>query len=78
MDSSDSSRDIRALVMKSFVWNIWPGRNDYIFSATILPTHVIILKIDHMILSWFSAALEDSKVKLEDSISTIRHNLKFL
>lgn len=38
----------------------------------------VVVKTGHLILSWFSAALEGSKVKLEDSISSIRRNLEFI
>lgn len=44
-------RDIGDLVVKLIVWNTWLARNDYIFSANILPAHALILKIDRMLLS---------------------------
>lgn len=71
-------RDMGDLLVKSIVWNIWLARNDCIFSANILPTHAFILKIDRMLLSWFSTVADGSRVKLEDLISSIRRSLKFL
>lgn len=57
------------MVVKTLVWNIWIVRNDYyIFNANVVPTHVLILKINHMLLSWFLATVVGFKVKLEDSI----------
>lgn len=49
---------------KAFIWNIWLTRNDSIFNANILPAHAIILKIDHMLLSWFYATFGSTQEKL--------------
>lgn len=65
------------LVIKSIVWNVWLARNDRIFSANAMPTHVLILKVDHMLLSWFSSVTEGTKEKLADSM-TIHRSLEFL
>lgn len=66
------------LIVKACVWNLWLARNDCIFNACVLPVHAIIVKINHMLLSWFSAASEGTKKKLADPISTIRRSLEFL
>lgn len=43
-----------------------------------MPSHAIIVKIDHMILSWFLAAGEGTREKLANFISSIRRSLEFL
>ncbi|XP_039146846.1 uncharacterized protein LOC120284108 [Dioscorea cayenensis subsp. rotundata] len=63
--------------VKAFVWSIWLTRNDYIFSDKCAHPHSVMVKTDHMILSWFSAAPEGLGVKLDDSISSIRRSLEF-
>lgn len=44
----------------------------------MVPVHILMMKIKHMLLSWFSAALEGPKEKLEDSISIVQQSLEFL
>lgn len=39
---------------------------------------LIILKIDHMLLLWFSIASEGKRAKLEDSIAIVRRRLEFM
>ena len=39
---------------------------------------LIIIKINHMLLLWFSAAPQGKKVKLEVSIATARRSLEFI
>lgn len=60
------------------MWNICLTRNDLIFNAKVLPMHALILKIDRILLSWFTNCAERAKGKLEDSMTTIRHRLEFL
>ncbi|XP_039123503.1 uncharacterized protein LOC120260129 [Dioscorea cayenensis subsp. rotundata] len=70
-------RDIGDLVVKSIVWNIWLARNDYMFNATVVYAHALILKIDRMLLTWISTAAEGPTSKLEEHSSTIRQSLEF-
>lgn len=63
--------------MKALVWHICLARNNLIFNDSFLHALAIILKIDLMILSWFSAAVEGFRVKFDDSISTIRRSMEF-
>lgn len=46
-----SNRDMWVLVVKALVWNIWFVRNDCIFNANVVPAHILILKINLMLLS---------------------------
>lgn len=71
-------RVLGGLVVKAIVWSICLAKNDCIFNAHIMYAHALMLKIDHMLLSWFSTAAERTRVKLEDSISTIQRSLEFL
>lgn len=72
-----AKRDFGDLVVKAFVWNIWLAKNDRIFNANTLSLHVIILKIDRILLSWFSTFAEGLKGKLEESMMAIRRSLEF-
>lgn len=65
-------------VVKAFVWSIWLTRNDYIFSAKCVNAISVLRMTGHLILSWFSAAPDGQRVKLEDSISSIRRSLEFI
>lgn len=73
-----ANKDRVILIMKDLVWYIWLARNDRIFNDIVTLTLSTILKIDCMILSWFSAAANDSKAKFENSIHMVRHSLEFL
>ncbi|XP_039120313.1 uncharacterized protein LOC120256691 [Dioscorea cayenensis subsp. rotundata] len=63
--------------IKAFVWAIWLTRNDVIFSDKCVCPHAVVVKTDHFILSWFSAASEGLRSTLEDSISSIQRSLEF-
>lgn len=58
-------RIVGDLIVKALVWSIWLARNDCIFNASITSAYVIMLKIDHTLLSWFSSAADGIRVKLE-------------
>lgn len=60
------------------MWNIWLAKNDRIFNDNILLVHAIILNIDRMVLSWFSALVAGPKEKLEASMATIHRSLEKL
>lgn len=69
------------LVVKALVCNVWFDRNDCIFNANVCPVHDIILKIDCMLLFWFSSVLDSGHAKLDDSIismACIRRSLELL
>lgn len=66
------------LVVKAIVWNVWLARNDCIFNANAISAQVILLKVDCMLLSWFSAVPNATKEKLVDSMTTIRRSLDFI
>lgn len=72
-----SMRFMGDLVVKALVWNVWLARNDHIFNANVLHVHALIVKIDQMLLSWFSSCVEGDKRKLDDSMKTIRRSLEF-
>lgn len=72
-----SMREMGDLVVKALIQNIWHAKNDCIFNAIVVPTHVIILKIICMLLSWFSTVTEGAQEKLKDSMTTIRCCLEF-
>ncbi|XP_039130828.1 uncharacterized protein LOC120267198 [Dioscorea cayenensis subsp. rotundata] len=65
-------------VSKVIIWNIWLGRNDYIFNANVLSAHCIIVKTDRLLLSWCSSIAEGPRAKMEDDISAVRRSLEFL
>lgn len=65
-------------IVKEIVWLSWITRIDCIFNAIFLLAHALILKVDHLLLSWFLASAEGPKKKLEDPIASIRHSLEFL
>ncbi|XP_039119177.1 uncharacterized protein LOC120255416 [Dioscorea cayenensis subsp. rotundata] len=66
------------LVVKVLVWNLWLARNDRIFNAKILPVHCIVLYINRMLLLWFDALADLVKVKIEDTIASVRRSLEFV
>jgi len=67
------------LVVKTIVCIIWIARNNCNFNvAAVLSVHALILKIGHLLLSWFSTSAEGPKKKVEDSMVTIRCSLDFL
>ncbi|XP_039126955.1 uncharacterized protein LOC120263117 [Dioscorea cayenensis subsp. rotundata] len=65
-------------VVKAIVWNVWLSRNDYIFNTNCIPVNALIIKVAHMLLTWFTSAGEGSRDKLEDSITIIRRELGVL
>lgn len=65
-------------MVKVLVWNAWLARNNCMFNANVVPVHIIILKINHMLVSWFAATSEWVQEKLEDLVATIRRSLDFL
>lgn len=71
-------REMCDLVVKAFMWNVWLVRNDCIFNANVIPGHAIIMKIDRMLLHWFSTVSNSGQLKLADSMARIRHSLEFL
>ena len=48
------------------------------FKAKSLRMHLIIMKIDHMILSWISVVSKGKRTKLEDSMMLMRHSREFI
>jgi len=66
------------LLVKAINWNIWLERNARIFNFNCLSSDTIILKIIRMLMSWYFAAPESKKAKIEDSVTKIRRNLDFL
>lgn len=48
-------RILGGVIVKAIVWYIWLTRNDCIFNATALSSHSVILKVTHVLISWFSA-----------------------
>lgn len=56
-----SKRDCGDLIVKAVVWNIWLTRNDCIFYVNVLLAFYIILKIDHVLLFWFSLVSDGLK-----------------
>lgn len=70
-------RVIRDLVIKAIEWNIWLVRNNCSFHAIVVPVHILILKINHMLVFWFSAASEGLKQKVKESMSIVRCSLEF-
>lgn len=46
-----SLRDMGDLVVKALVWNIWLASNDCMFNANVVPVHIIILRINCLLLS---------------------------
>lgn len=45
-------------MVKVLVWNALLARNNCMFNANVVPVHIIILKINHMLVSWFAATSE--------------------
>ncbi|XP_039114040.1 uncharacterized protein LOC120249550 [Dioscorea cayenensis subsp. rotundata] len=66
------------LLVRAINWNIWLERNARIFNSNCLSTVAIIFKINCMIISWYDAAPEAKKAKLEDPVSKIKRSLEFL
>lgn len=66
------------LIVKAIVWNIWLTRNVCIFYNIVLSVLAIILKIDLMIPSWFSAVADEARAEFEESIFTVGRSLEFL
>ncbi|XP_039115621.1 glutamate receptor 2.7-like [Dioscorea cayenensis subsp. rotundata] len=54
------------------------ARNDCMFNANMVSVHALILKIDRILLSWFSTFNEKSRAKMEEHSTTIRRSLEFL
>lgn len=73
-----SKRDCGDLIVKAVVWNIWLTRNDCIFYVNVLLAFYIILKIDHVLLFWFSLVSDGLKQKFAEPISSIRRSWSFL
>lgn len=71
-----SLRDLCDLVVKALVWNVRRARNDIIFNNNVVPVQVIILNIDHMLLSWFSNCTDSLKGKLEVPMKSISRSLE--
>lgn len=46
------------LVTKAVIWITWLERNAHIFNDCATSSLVLILKIDHLLLPWFSAAFD--------------------
>ncbi|XP_039134190.1 uncharacterized protein LOC120271576 [Dioscorea cayenensis subsp. rotundata] len=66
------------LLLKAITWVIWLERNARIFTASCLLTVALILKIEHLVLSWFSAAPESKRAKLEDPMAKVKRSLEYL
>ncbi|XP_039134949.1 uncharacterized protein LOC120272251 [Dioscorea cayenensis subsp. rotundata] len=66
------------LVAKAIIWNLWIARNDCIFNANILHAQCLIVKIDRMLVSWYSSLTDGPKLKLEEDFNTVRRSLEFL
>lgn len=64
--------------MRAINWNIWLERNARIFNSNCLSADSIIIKIDRMILSWYNAAPEAKKAKLDDPMTKIKRSLDFI
>ncbi|XP_039133180.1 uncharacterized protein LOC120270217 [Dioscorea cayenensis subsp. rotundata] len=73
-----AARDFCDLLVKALVWNVWLVRNDIIFNATVVPVFAIILKIDRMLLSWFSNCSVNFIGKIEEPMKSISHSLEFI
>ncbi|XP_039123641.1 uncharacterized protein LOC120260266 [Dioscorea cayenensis subsp. rotundata] len=71
----NDSRELGDLVVKAIVWNIWIARNDCNFNANCLTAHALTIKIDHMLLSWFTSVAEGSRAKLDAPADSIRRSL---
>lgn len=56
------------LFSKANLWNIWLKRNNHIFNHIYLSTSMILFKISHMLLAWFSAARDWTRQISNDSI----------
>lgn len=56
---------------------MWLARNDLVFNANSISAFDVILKIDRMLLSWFSVVSDGIKEKLEGSMTLIRRSLDF-
>lgn len=59
------------LLAKTFVWIIWLARNDILFNANVVPVHILIIKIDHLLLSWYSNCAEGDKGKLDEAMESV-------
>ncbi|XP_039118169.1 uncharacterized protein LOC120254088 [Dioscorea cayenensis subsp. rotundata] len=66
------------LLVRAINWNIWLERNARIFNSNCLSSVSIIMKIVRMLISWFDAAPEPKKAKLEVPVSKIKRSLEFL
>lgn len=64
--------------MKALVWFVWLAQNDLIFNANDVPVHTLTIKIDRLLLSWFSNCAEGTKGKLEEAMGSVRRSLEFL
>lgn len=62
----------------AIVWNFKLERSAHIFIAKILPSILIILKINHILLLWLTASSKAKRMKLNDFIVAMKCNLKFL
>lgn len=60
------------------VWNVWLARNDTIFNANVAHVQAIILKVDRMLLSWFSNCADNTKGRLKEPMKSISYSLDFL
>lgn len=72
-----SLRVMGDLVVKVIVWNIWLVRNDCIFNAYVIPIQSLYVKINRILLSWFSAASDGVKEKIEGSMLIVQWSLEF-
>lgn len=71
-------RIVGDLAVKVIMWSICLARNECIFNANIMSAYAIMLKIDHMLLSWFSSVADGTRGKLDDASSAIQCSLEFL
>lgn len=57
---------------------MWLARNDLVFNANTISAFHVVLKVDRMLLFWFSAVSDGAKQKMEGSMALICRSLDFL
>lgn len=73
-----SMRIVGDLVVKAIVWCIWLAKIYCIFNANCIPSYSLMLKVDYLLLSWFSSMDAGRSAKFEEASSVIHHSLEFL
>lgn len=73
-----SPKPLGNLLVRAISWSIWIECNNHILFHVSLDVFSVICKVDHLLIAWISAASDQARPQLEETLHMVKRSLIFV